>query len=197
MPFQPPPRRRSVLASVLAAAGLMLTVASCAGHITPLGPGGPQPTPTLPPSRHLGSPITLQVMRSKAATAPGKCPAGYVALAAPGYAGTCYRSLGTPVTITSAAVSSVSMNGSSPPPGQPKGPASYGFTVAVPAADVASVTAAIKQAYDARGALAVNVAGKTWEAPQVDAPFPGQQLQISLPSKNQALQLYRILVPSG
>jgi hypothetical protein len=195
MPFQAPPRPTSVLACV-AAAGLMLTVASCASHITPLGPDGPKPAPTLPPSRHLGSPIILQVMRSKAATAPGKCPTGYVALsAAQGYAGTCYRSLGTPVKITSAAVASVSVNRSAPSAGQPKGTASYGFTVAVPAADVAAVTAVIKQAYDARGALAINVAGKTWEAPQVDTPFPGQQLQISLPSRNQALQLYRILVP--
>ena len=194
MPSQPAPRPSFVLASALAAAGLMLTLASCTSHITPLGPG---PTPVaMPPARHLGSPIILQVMRSRPATAAGKCPAGYVALSAP-YPGTCYRSLGTPVTITSAAVSSVSMNRSSPPPGQPKGPALYGFTVAVPAADVASVTVVIKEAYDARGALAVNVAGKTWAAPQVDAPFPGRQLQISLPSKNQALRLYRILVPAG
>lgn len=196
MPLQPPPRRTPVLASVLAAAGIVLAVASCASHITPLGPDGLKPTPTLPPSRHLGSPIILQVMRSRPATAPGKCPAGYVALSTPGSAGTCYRSLGTPVTVISAAVSSVFMNGSSPP-GQPKGPASYGFRVAVSAADMAAVTAVIKQAYEVRGALAVNVAGKTWVAPQVDAPFTGQQLEISLPSKNQALQLYRILVPSG
>ncbi|HUB40680.1 MAG TPA: hypothetical protein VMA72_17680 [Streptosporangiaceae bacterium] len=134
-------------------------------------------------------------MRSRPATAPGKCPAGYVALSAPGSAGTCYRSLGAPVTITAAAVSSVSAY--PPPPGQPKAPASYRFTVGVPVADVASVTAVIKHAYDVRGALAINVAGRTWEAPQVDAPFPGQQLQISLPSRGQALQLYRILVPSG
>ena len=198
MPLQPPPCGTAVLARVLAAAGVALAVASCTSHITPLGPDGQKPTPTTPaPARHLGSPIILQVMRSRPATAPGKCPAGYVALSTPGYTGTCYRNLGKPVMITSAAVSTVSMNRSSPPPGQPKGPASYGFTIAVPAADVASVTAAIKRAYDARGALAVNVAGKTWEAPQVDTPFLGQQLQISLPRKNQALQLYRILVPSG
>jgi len=193
MPFQPPPRPSSALASVLAAAGIVLTVASCASHVTPLGPD--PAASTMPPSRHLRSPIILQVMRTKAATAAGKCPAGYVALSAPGSAGTCYRSLRTSVRINSAAVSSVSMNGSSPPPGQPKGPTSYGFTVAVPAADVAAVTSVIKQAYDARGALAINVDGKTWEAPQVDTPFSGQQLQISLLSRNQALQLHRILVP--
>jgi hypothetical protein len=182
MPF--PPRPSSVLASMLAAAGLMLTGASCS-HVTPIGP---DPTATtVPPSRHLGSPIILQVMRSQPATAAGKCPAGYVALSAPG-SGTCYRKLGTPVTITSAAVSSVSSHGQ---------PALYGFIVAVPAADVAAVTAVIKQAYDSRGALAVNVAGKTWSAPEVLAPFPGRQFQIALPSRSQALQLYRILVPPG
>jgi hypothetical protein len=142
MPFQHLPRPPFVLASVLASAGIVLAVAGCS-HITPLGPG---PTPVaMPPARHLGSPIILQVMHWRPATAPGRCPAGYVALSAP-YPGTCYRSLGTPVTISSAAVSSVSMNGSSPPAGQPKGPASYGFTVAVPAADVAAVTAVVKQA---------------------------------------------------
>ena len=193
MPFQPIPRTPSVMASAVAAAGIMLTIASCASNIAPLGPD--PAANTMPPSRHLGSPIILQVMRSQPATARGNCPAGYVALSAAGSAGTCYRSLGTPVTITSAAVSSVSMNRSSPPAGQPKGPASFGFTVGVPAADVAAVTAVIKQAYDARGALAISVAGKTWTAPQVLQPFQGQQLQIALPIRNQALQLHRLLVP--
>jgi hypothetical protein len=97
MPFRPPLRPLSVLASVLAATGIMLTVASC-GQITPLGPG---PTPVaIPPARHLGLPIILQVMRIHPGTAPGKCPAGYAALWAPGSAGTCFRKLGPPVTIT-------------------------------------------------------------------------------------------------
>lgn len=38
MPVQSPPRPPSALASLLAAAGIVLTVASCTGHITPLGP---------------------------------------------------------------------------------------------------------------------------------------------------------------
>jgi hypothetical protein len=69
--------------------------------------------------------------------------------------------------------------------------------VAVPAADVAAVTAAIRQAYDSRDALGVSAAGRLWEAPQVVGPFPGRQLGITLPSRNQALQLHRILVPAG
>jgi hypothetical protein len=69
--------------------------------------------------------------------------------------------------------------------------------VAVPAADVAAVTAAIGQAYNSRDALGVSVAGKLWDAPQVFRPFPGRQLEITLPSRNQALQLHHILVPAG
>jgi hypothetical protein len=189
MPFQRPQRQSSVLVNVMAA-GLMLAVGGCS-HITPLGPDS---TPTMPPQRHLGSPLIVQVMRSRPITASGKCPAGYLALSAPGYAGACYRSLGTPVRITSAAISSVSTY--RPPPGQPKGPSSYGFMIAVPVADVAAVTAVIRKAYDSRAAVGISVAGKLWEAPSVDSPFSGKQLQVSLFSRNQALQLYRILVPS-
>jgi hypothetical protein len=183
------PRRSSFLASVMAA-GLMLVLGGCS-HIAPIGPDS---TPTMPPQRHLGSPIILQAMRSRPATVLGKCPVGYLALSAPGYAGTCYRNVGTPATINSAAVSSVSAY--RPPPGQPKGPSSYGFMVAVPAADVGAVTAVIKKAYDSRGAVGISVAGKLWEVPSVRSPFSGQQLQVSLFSRKQALQLYRLLVPS-
>ena len=201
MPFEPPPRPQSVLASVLAAAGIVLAaagivlaVASC-GHITPLGP---DPTPVaMPPPRHLGSPIVLQVMRSHPPTATGGCPAGWAAVSKPPRAAPmpCYRPVGTPVTITSAGVSSVSKYQQTPPPGQTAQPTQYGFWVTPPAADVAAVTALIKQAYDSGGAFGISVAGKLWQAPQIFKPFPGQQLQIAFLNKNQALQLYRILVP--
>jgi hypothetical protein len=193
MPFQLLPRPPSVLASVLAAAGIVLAVAGCS-HITPLGP---DPAATLPPPRHLGSPMIVQDMRSRPPGLARGCPAGWVTVSMPpgAPATPCYRPLGKPVTITSAAVSSVFTY--RPPPGQPKGPASDGFTVTVPAADAAAVTAVIRQAYDSGGAVGISVAGKLWQAPQVRQPFPGQQLQIALLSKNQALQLYRLLVPSG
>lgn len=72
-----PPRPLSVLASALAAAGLMLAVAACS-NITPLGP---DPAPAnLPPVRDLGSPIIMQVMRSQPPTPTGKCPAGSIDL---------------------------------------------------------------------------------------------------------------------
>jgi hypothetical protein len=73
----------------------------------------------------------------------------------------------------------------------------YGFIVAVPGADVAAVTAVIRQAHDTESAVGISVAGKLWQAPLVRQPFPGQQLQITLLSRNQAHQLYRILIPSG
>jgi hypothetical protein len=73
----------------------------------------------------------------------------------------------------------------------------YEFLVAVPGADVAAVTAVIRQAYDTGSAVGISVAGKLWQAPMVFKPFPGQQFQITLLSRNQAVQLHRILVPSG
>jgi len=77
MPFQGPPRPLSVLACALAAAGLVLAVAGCS-HITPLGPDGAPAS--LPPARHLESPIIVQVMRSQPPTPTGQCPTGSVDL---------------------------------------------------------------------------------------------------------------------
>lgn len=178
-------RRLPVLVSVLAA-GLMLAAVSCTSHVTPLGPDVSTPQP-----RHLGAPIILQVMRSHQPEAAGGCPAGWVAAMKPPGAAPmpCYRPIGTPVTITSAAVWPVRPT--------PRSAASYGMTVVVPAADVSAVTAIIKHAYTTRDALGISVGGKLWEAPQVEQAFPGQQLQIAPFSENQALRLYRMLVPSG
>jgi hypothetical protein len=238
MPLPRPPRPLPVLASALAAAGIVLVVASCS-HITPLGPG--RAPVALPPARHLGSPIIVQVMRVQPPNSTGGCPAGWAAVSLPTDGGPrvaagavpvgrprrvvpqgasappappppaaspappppsaapaptpCYRPAGTPVTIASAALSSVLTY--RPPPGQAKGPDLYGFIVAVPGADVAAVTAVISQAHDTGSAVGISVAGKLWQAPMVFKPFPGQRLQITLLSRNQALQLHRILVPSG
>jgi hypothetical protein len=213
----------SVLASVLAAAGLVLVIAGCS-NVTPLGPG-PAPV-SLPPARQLGSPISMQVMRSEPPTAPGKCPTGSIALfgsdpnvprtaaapvhtkpiqgstaaplpapatpPAPGVGIACFRPVGTPVTITTAAVSSVTTNRNQP------GPAWYVFVVAFPAADVPALTALIRQAYNAGDALGMSVAGKLWQAPQTRRKFIALRAeQINLLSRKQAVQLYRLLVPSG
>jgi hypothetical protein len=206
MAFQPSPRSSSILAGALGGAGIVLAIAGCS-HIAPLGPQ-PQPTRVLRTAaagpvtktilqpgavaqagmRQLGSPILLQVMRSQPATATGRCAAGWFALSVPGSGGTCYRKLGTPLSITSAVVSPVSAS----PPGQP---ARYGFSVVVPAAEVAALTAVSTDAFNARGALAVIVAGKAWLARPVAGPFRGGQFKVAFPARNQALDLYRILVP--
>jgi len=222
MPLQRPTRPLPVLAIALAAVGLMLAAAGCS-NITPLGPA-PAPV-SLPPARDLASPIIMQVMRSQPVTPAGQCPAGSVALfgsepnvqrvvsvavpvqgspvtpaplatpatpPAPGVGVACYLPVGSPVTVTSAAVSSVT---SYP---QQTGPAAYGFVVAFPTADVAALTAAIRQAYDSGDALGMSVAGKLWQAPQTRRKVIALRAeQINLFSREQALQLYRLLVPSG
>jgi hypothetical protein len=193
-PFRPSPRWSSVLASVLAAASVVLTVASCS-HVTPIGPDGTA-TPAMPPSRHLGSPIVLQVLRHRPPTAAGGCPAGWVMVPAPGGAPTwCYRPVGGSTTVTSAAVSAVSLY-RPPPPGN--GPAQYTFMVNVPAADVGAVATVIKRAYASHDEFGISVGGKTWMALQVLGPTPpsGQHLQILLPTRKLAVQLHRMLVPS-
>jgi hypothetical protein len=219
MPCQPPPCPLSILASALAAACVVLAVAGCS-NITPLG-RDPAPV-SLPPARDLGSPINMQIMRSQPPTPTGRCPAGSIALfgsepnvlraavasSRPVQAGTgsaaaatptappagvaCYRPVGTPVTIASAAVSSVTTNRNQP------GPAWYVFVVAFPTADVAALTALIRQAYDSGDAVGMSVAGKLWQAPQPRRRFNALRAeQINLLSRNQAFQLYRLLVPSG
>lgn len=200
MSFQFPPRRAAVLASVLAAAGVMLTVASCTGHLTPLGPDAG------PPPQQLRSPIVLQPLRIQQATPAGGCPAGYVALSG-GSPGQCYGMTGVPDTITSAAVSPVNLTAitspapSSGPPVPGSGrTARYGFVVAVPAAEVQALTAVITAA-DNEGAFAISVAGQTWAIapapPAMRSPRAHAQFQVLLPSRKQALQLQRMLASSG
>jgi hypothetical protein len=178
----------SVLASVLAA-GLMLTVASCTNHITPIGPDGAAATRQ---PHHLRSPFVLEAMRIQPSTSAGGCPAGSVALS--GGPGQCYRKLGSPVTITSAAVSS---HLPTPPPGQAKGPAPHGLVITVPAADLAALTEVTTTAADAHGYLSISVANRTWLLPRVLQPFTSPHFEIAFPSRNQTLQLQRMLVPSG
>jgi hypothetical protein len=191
MSFEFRPRPAPVLASLLAA-GLMLTVAGC-GHLTPLGPDA---AATAPPS-HLRSPIVLRAMSVQPSTPPGGCPARFTMISVPGNPGECVRPLDTPVTITSASVSSVSSFQPKTPSGQAQGPPAYQIMITLPAADVTAATAVVTTAYDSRGGVDVSVAGRTWALPEVLRPFRSQQLSVALPSKNQALQLHGLLVSSG
>ena len=60
-----------------------------------------------------------------------------------------------------------------------------------------ALAAVTTTAADAQGPLAISAAGRTWILPIVEQTFTSPQLLIPLPSKNQALQLQRILASSG
>lgn len=188
MPFPPPPRLAAAAASVLAA-GLMLTAAGCS-HLTPLGPAA-----ALEPHQ-LRSPIVLQAMSVQNPPLAGGCPAGFTMLSAPSQtlAG-CYRPLGAPVTITSAAVGP----GPTARPVSPQDapPSEYGLLITVPAADRAELTAVTTQAYTSQGAVDISVAGKTWGLPMAMAPLTNGSFTIGLPSESEVLQLQRTLTSSG
>lgn len=194
MPSHPPPRPTSVLASVLAAVGVMLAVAGCSG-ITPLGPDTPQQRPRAaaspvtavvgPVQVLLASPFVLEAVSAQAPTSAGGCPADSVALSdGPGQ---CYRELGSPVTIRGAGVSSLT---SFRLTGQ------YGFFITVPAAEQPALKAITTTAAEAHGYLTISVAARTWLLPTVRQPFTST-LQVALPSRSQDVQLHNLLAPAS
>jgi hypothetical protein len=199
LPFQPSPRLSTAAASVLAA-GFMLTAASCS-HLTPLGP---DPAASMPQPHPLRSPFTLQDMSTQQLTPAGGCPAGSVTLS--GSPGQCYRKTGTPLTITSAAFSAVSSYQPPPPPGQQAVPVQYGFWITLPAADVPALTAVTGTASGPQGpptasaatsALTISVGGRTWVLLGFATRFTGREFEALLPTRDQALQLQRVLAPAG
>jgi hypothetical protein len=135
-------------------------------------------------------PVQTKILHGSTATpSPASAPVTRPALSA-GVA--CYLPVGTPVTITSAAVSSVTTDRNQPPP------AWYVFVVAFPSADVPALTALIRQAYDSGDALGMSVGGKLWQAPQARSKVNALRAeQINLLSRTQALQLHSLLIPSG
>jgi hypothetical protein len=198
MPRQPSLRSSSVLASMLAAAGLVLAVASCSG-ITPLGPDtsqkpivAKQVTVAGPPMQVLllGTPFVLEAMGLQTPTLAGGCPVGSVALS--GGPGQCYRNLGTPVTISEGQVSSV-VTGRPPAalPGIPAGQS--GFVITLPGSDLSALKAITTTAADAHGYLSITVAGQTWLLARVLSQATGS-LPVSFPSTSEVLQLHRLLV---
>jgi hypothetical protein len=202
---------------MLAVVGLVVTVAGCSN----VAPPGADPAPT----RSLGTPIVMQIMRSQPPTQAGRCPAGTVALygsdpnvprvaAAPVHLKNRNGSSATPAPAPSSAtrpagvacyvrvgrpvtITSASVSSVTTRQNQ-AGPAWYEFAVVFPAADVPALTALIRQAYGSGDALGMSVAGKLWQAPQPRSRFNALRAeQINLLSKSQAFQLYRLLVPSG
>jgi hypothetical protein len=150
--------------------------------------------PNVPRMVVQAQPVHTKILHGSTATpasppSPASAPVAPPALSA-GVA--CYLPVGTPVTITSAAVSSVTTDRNQPPP------AWYVFVVAFPAADVPALTALIRQAYDSGDALGMSVAGKLWQAPQARSKVNALRAeQINLLSRNQAVQLHSLLIPSG
>lgn len=172
----------------IALAAVALTVAGC-NQALPLGPG---PTPAA--QHHLASAIVLQMVLAQPSPAAGSCPAGAAKLpnAAEQFSGSgqCYRRLGQPLTITSAAVTYFQQ------PASNQHPANYGLFITVPAADRAALTAITTKAHDDRDQLATIVADKTWSVANVENPFTGQ-FEIPAQNASQALQLQRTLIHSG
>jgi hypothetical protein len=169
-----------------ALATVTLAVAGCS-HALPLGHAQAA-------QQHLNSAIVLQVVLSRPSSSAGSCPAGYAGLPKaadqlPG-GGECYRRLGKPLTITSAAVTYIQQ------PAANQQPAQYGLAISVPAADRAALLAITTRAYHSRDQIATIVAGKTWGVANVDSPF-ADQFEIPAQNANQALQLQRTLVPSA
>ena len=205
MPYQRP-RLPSALARMVPAAGIVLVVASCTGHITPLGP---DPAAAVPHPHHLRSALILQDMRTQGPRPVGAsgCPAGWFTVA--GGAGQCYHKTGTPVTITSAAVSPVFAFRPPTPPGQQAPPVQYGFWITVPIADAPALATIFPAASGPPGPPtasavtsatpipAISIAGRTWVLLGYASPSAGGQFDVTLPSRNQALQLQRLLAAAS
>ena len=169
-----------------ALAAVALTMAGCS-HALPLGPAPAG-------QHHLNSAIVLQVVRSQPPTPAGSCPTGSARLPKaadqfPG-SGQCYRRIGKPLTITSAAVTYLQQ------PAANQQPANYGLGITVPTADNAALMAITTKAYHSHDPLAIIAAGQTWGVPNVAGPFTGR-FEVPAQNAKQALQLQRTLIPSA
>jgi hypothetical protein len=226
MSFQLPLRPLSALAGALATVFLVLAVAGCS-HIAPLGQA-PRPVnlppshelaspisvqvmhsqPATPTGQCPAASVSLfgfepnvprmavasqsPVQIGAGSTAAPTLPAVPTTPPALPVGVACYIPVGTPVTITSAAVSPVATYQNQ------SGPATYGFVVAFPTADVTALTAAIRQAYGSGDSLGMSVGGKLWQAPQPKSKSTALRAeQIDLLSQAQAFQLYHLLIPSS
>jgi hypothetical protein len=182
--------------------GLVLTVAGCSQAL----PLGPAPTPAPAPS-HLASSIVLQPGLSDPGASVSKCPAGSVALSGPGAlnnapggtspvsspstpTGVCFRLLGKPVTFTSAGV----VVDEQPAGSQPvQHPASWEVRINLPAAEAATLAAVTTRLAGTQDQLAIIIAGQTWAMPVTMQPLTGGEFAFGAESKDQALQIQRLL----
>jgi hypothetical protein len=189
--------------------GLALTVAGCSQAL-PLGPtpaSGPAHLAPAPAPTRLASAIVLQPGLTDPGVLVGKCPAGSVALSGPGAIvgpaasagpvtspstpnGVCFRTLGKPVTFTTAGVAVAEQPGGSQPV---QHPASWVVRVYLPAAEAAELGAVTTKLAGTQDQLAIIIGGQTWGMPVTLQPLTTGEFSISAQSKNQALQVQRLL----
>jgi len=197
---------RLAAAAGTALAGLVLTVAGCSQAL-PLGP-----TPAAPPApSRLASAIVLQPGLTDAGASVSKCPAGSVALSGPGATGgpppgagpvtspstpngVCFRTLGKPVTFTTAGVAVAEQPARSQPVPQP---ASWVVRINLPAAEAAELTSITTRLAGTQDQLAIIIAGQTWAMPVTLQPLTGGEFSFGAESKNQAFQVQRLLQQPG
>jgi hypothetical protein len=175
----------------LAVAALALTVTGC-GRMLPLGPYAPAA-----PS-HLGSPIVVQLVLGQSPLQTGGCAGGsgtlYVAEPdSPQSPGACYQKTGPPVAFTSAAVT-LYLQPAGSEPGQRQ--TAWGLAVTLPAAEAGALTAITAKSCRTKDPLAFSIADTTWAVITTGAPLTNGRFIIMMPSKDEALQVQRTLVPS-
>jgi hypothetical protein len=187
----------------MALAGLALTMAGCSQAL----PLGPAPAPLPVPSR-LASSIVLQPGLSDPGASVSKCPAGSVALSGPGAingapggtgpvsspstpTGICFRTMGKPVTFTSAGVAVAEQPARSQPVQQP---ASWVVRINLPTAEAAELAGVTTKLAGTQDQLAIIIAGQTWAMPVTLEPLTGGEFAFSAESKSQALQVQRLLI---
>ena len=193
---------RRVAGAGAALAGLVLTVAGCSQAL----PLGPAPAPAPAPSR-LASAIVLQPGLTDPGASVSKCPVGAVALSGPGAinaapsgtspvsspstpTGVCVRLLGKAVTFTSAGVAVAEQPAGSQPV---QHPASWVVRINLPTAEAAALAAVTTKLARTQDQLAIIIAGQTWGMPVTLEPLTTGEFAIAAESKNQALQIQRLL----
>ena len=102
----------------------------------------------------------------------------------------CFRTLGKPVTFTSAGVAVAEQPAGSQPVQQP---ASWVVRINLPAAEAAELAAVTTKLAGTQDQLAIIIAGQTWAMPVTLQPLTGGEFAFSAESKSQALQVQRLL----
>ena len=106
----------------------------------------------------------------------------------------CFRTLGEPVTFTTAGVAVAEQPARSQPVQQP---ASWVVRINLPAAEAAELASITTRLAGTQDQLAIIIAGQTWAMPVTLQPLTGGEFAFSAESKSQALQVQRLLQQPG